>query len=241
MTKSFLLIAAWLGAASGLAAHPYQDAVEAARPDEKALQQARKQLDQPPVPAREQPLFVPSFHQQPVTEEAPVLLCHECHGRSPHRHGARKRAFLNMHARRIACETCHWRPEAVSPGYDRLRMPGARADEEGLIAPWVDGRPVVTLSGEPWARRLMRDWEQADKSGRSVIKARLHHPLEKTGPRCTDCHDSNNSLLNWKSLGYPEARLRVLRENPVARFLQRTEPKSADDPVTRIQLRDLLE
>ncbi|HHS82802.1 MAG TPA: hypothetical protein ENJ68_04710 [Devosia sp.] len=124
--------------------------------------------------------------------------------------------------------------------YRRVRVPGVQASE-GLIAPLVEGKAVMTLAGVPWARRLARDWEQADKEARVRIKARLHAPLEEKGPECTACHDEEQGMLDWRRLGYEAGRIRELQENPIARFLQRTEPESAQDPVVRIELRDLLE
>jgi len=153
MRKSRVLASAMAFAAGMVAANPYTEAVDAARVDDEALQQAREQLDHPPAEPRKEPLFVPPFHQRAVPEEAPAVLCHQCHDRTPHRRSVRKRAFLNMHGRQIACETCHWRPQGMSPDYGRVRAPGVQT-AEGLIAPLVDGEPVVTLAEEPWARRL---------------------------------------------------------------------------------------
>ncbi|BAO45680.1 hypothetical protein [Thiolapillus brandeum] len=240
MMKSWILAGA-IGLASAMvAANPYTEGVDSARVDDEALQQARKQLDHPPAEPRKAPLFVPPFHQRSAEIEAPAVLCLQCHDRAPHRRNPRKRAFLNMHGRWIACETCHWQPEGMSLDYGRVRVPGVPV-AEGLIAPLVDGKPVVTLAEEPWVRRLARDWEQADKAARVNIKARLHQPLEEKGPDCIACHDGKDSLLDWKALGYERGRVKELRDNPIARFLQRTEPESPDDPVVRIQLRDLLE
>ncbi len=240
MMKSLLLASAIGFSAGMVAANPYTEAVDTARVDNEALQQARKQLEHPPAEPRKAPLFVPSFHRRDVPEEAPAILCHRCHDRAPHRHSVRKRAFLNMHSHQITCETCHWRPKGMLLDYRRVRVPGAQMSE-GLIAPLVEGKPVMTLAGEPWSRRLARNWEQADKEARAEIKARLHAPLEEKGPDCTACHDERKGMLDWRRLGYEAGRIQELQENPIARFLQRTEPESARDPVVRIELRDLLE
>ena len=240
MMKSLVLASAIGFAAGMVAANPYTEAVDAAKVNDAALQQARKQLDHPPAEPRKEPLFVPPFHQRSVPEEAPSVLCHQCHDLTPHRRSVRKRAFLNMHGRQIACETCHWRPEGMSLDYGRVRVTGVQT-AEGLIAPLVDGKPVLTLAEEPWARRLAQDWEKADKEERVEIKARLHAPLEEKGPDCTACHDDSKGMLDWRRLGYEAGRIRELQENPIARFLQRTEPETARDPVVRIELRDLLE
>ncbi len=238
MMKSLLLAGAMGFAAGMVSANPYTKAVDAARVDDEALRQARQQLEHPPAEPRKAPLFVPSFHQQEAPKEAPVVLCHQCHDRAPHRQSVRMRAFLNMHGNHVACETCHWRPQGIALEHGRVRVAGA---SEGVIAPLVEGKPVMTLAGEPWARRLARDWEQADKEAQVEIKARLHAPLEEKGPECTACHDEEKGMLDWRRLGYEAGRIRELQENPIARFLQRTEPESAQDPVVRIELRDLLE
>lgn len=236
-----LVLAGVIGLCAGMAAaNPYTDAVDMARPDDEALRKAREQLDAPPAPPRDQPLFVPPFHQRATVEEEPLLLCNQCHGSMPHRRDARKRAFLNMHARRIACETCHWRPEGVRLAYERVALPGS-SPEEGLIVPRQRGTRVLTLADTPWARSTRQEWERADQEGKAALKARLHQPLEEKGPDCTACHNEEDSLLDWKSLGYGKGRVRELQGNPTARFLQRTEPESPDAPVVRIRLRELLE
>ena len=236
MIKSLALAVAMGFAAGTAAANPYTEAVDASRPDAEALQQARKQLENPRAKPLTQPLFVPPFHQQAAREERVTSFCRDCHGHAPHHRSARKRAFLNMHGQQIACETCHWRPEGISLDYERV--PGMA---EEFIAPLVNGKPVMTMAEEPWARRLAQDWEKADKEERVEIKARLHTPLEEKGPDCTACHDDRKGMLDWRRLGYEAGRIRELQENPIARFLQRTEHKTAQDPVIRIELRDLLE
>lgn len=223
-----------------LLANPFTDEVDHAQVDEDALQRAREQLDDPRAEPLEKPLFVPPFHQRSAPDETPATLCHNCHGLAPHHRSARKRAFLNMHSRQIACETCHWRPREQPREYRRVQLPGMKSGEK-IIAPLVAGQPVLTLAEDPWARRLAQDWEQADKEERVKIKARLHQPLEEKGPDCTACHDEQDSILDWRNLGYEEGRIRELQDNPTAHFLQRTEPESPDDPVARIHLRDLLE
>ncbi|WP_457673107.1 hypothetical protein [Thiolapillus sp.] len=240
MMKSLMLACLSGLVAGAFAANPYTDAVDAARVDEQALEQARGQLDEPRAEPRKEPLFVPPFHHRVEEQAAAATLCHNCHDIAPHGRNARTRAFLNMHSRKIACETCHWRPEGKTPGYSRARVPGV-GPEEGMIAPVLDGEPVLTLADVPWARRLAQDWEQADKAEKARIKARLHQPLEEKGPECTACHDARDSLLDWKALGYEGGRIRELQDNPTAHFLQRTAPESPDDPVVRIQLRDLLQ
>ncbi len=240
MMKSLLLAGAMGFAVGMVSANPYTEAVDTARVDDEALQKARRQLEHPPVEPRKDPLFVPPFHQRQAPEEVPSLLCHRCHDRAPHRRSVRKRAFLNMHGNHVACETCHWRPKGMLLDYGRVRVPGMQTSA-GLIAPLVEGKPVMTLAGVPWARRLARDWEQADKEARAEIKARLHAPLEEKGLECMACHDEEKGMLDWRRLGYQAGRIRELQENPIARFLQRTEPESAQDPVVRIELRDLLE
>ena len=229
-----------LTSVSVVAANPLIMEMDQARPDARELQQAREQLQQPlPQPVTE-PLFVPPFHKRMDQSPQPTTFCRSCHQRAPHRNDPRKRAFLNMHSRYIACETCHWRPEGGKLGYGWVKVLGSN-HSDGMIAPSLEGEPVLILENDSWARKLKQDWEQADDAAKAEIKARLHHPLKQKGPGCGACHGDEASLLDYQALGYEPERARELELDSTARFIGRSEPESKDEPVRRLHIRDLLE
>ncbi|WP_456377529.1 hypothetical protein [Thiolapillus sp.] len=238
MIRCFLVsYLAWISAA---VANPLTMEMDQAQPDAKELQQAREQLQQPlPQPVAE-PLFVPPFHKRMDEPSPPATLCRSCHQQAPHRNDPRKRAFLNMHGRHIACETCHWLPEGKKLDYGWVKVLGSD-HPDGMIAPSFEGEPVLIRETDSWARKLKQEWEQADDALKAEIKARLHYPLQAKGPGCGACHDDEASLLDFRALGYKPERARELELDPTARFIERTEPVSADEPVRRIHIRDLLE
>jgi len=221
-------------------ANPLMLEMDQARPDAGELQRAKEQLEQPPVRAIVTPLFVPPFHKRENAPALPASFCRGCHQQNPHRSNVRKRAFLNMHSRYIACETCHWRPEGKQLEYAWTKVPGS-SRAEGIITPSLKGEPVMIMENTPWARTLKRQWEEADDAGKVEIKAKLHQPLKEKGPGCGACHGNEETLLDYEVLGYKPQQARKLERNPTARFIERTEPQSADEPIRRIHIRDLLE
>jgi len=234
-----LVLFSWLISAV-LSANPFTDEVDKAQPDAVELEQAQKQIEQPLPEEITEPLFVPSFHQYADKPGLPATLCLSCHSDAVHRKSPRKRAFLNMHARIIACETCHWKPEEKTLEYRWKKVEGSGHDK-GMIIPWLGKKPVITMKNEPWAHKLKQDWDKASDAEKVKIKARLHHPLKQTGPGCGACHRHEDNLLNMQALDYQPGRVRELELNPTARFIERTEPQSEDEPVQRLHLRDLLE
>ncbi|WP_456412245.1 hypothetical protein [Thiolapillus sp.] len=227
-------------AASIALANPLVQEMDQAQPDAGELQRAKEQLEKSSPEAVETPLFVPPFHKRKVAQALPATFCRSCHQQNPHRSNARKRAFLNMHSRYISCETCHWRPEGEQLAYAWMQVPGS-SHARGMIVPRLKGEPVLIAESIPWARVLKQQWEEADEAGKVEIKAKLHHPLREKGPGCGACHGNEDALLDYGLLGYKPQRARELELNPTARFIERTEPRSADEPVRRIHIRDLLE
>ncbi len=225
----------WLLLAQAAAANPYLAQVQTAVPMEKEIERAREQVSEPRTGALSESLLTPPFHKRSSPHQATASLCRGCHRDAPHHGDPARRAFLNMHSRHMACETCHWRPEGLVIEY---RYDGARP--QSLIVPWAGGERVFTVAGHPVARQILEAWESSDAKARAELKARLHHPLSREGPGCGRCHGDQDALMDPQSLGYDEERTRALRLNPIARFLERI-GGDAETPPRRIHLRDLLE
>ena len=106
----------------------YQQQVESAKVTDKALQKARKQIDEHVDIKLQDKLALAPFHKRDKQiEMAKQPICMNCHLPLPHRKNERSRSFMNMHSRYIACETCHLRPDDVQFSYQWLAYDGPLA------------------------------------------------------------------------------------------------------------------
>ncbi len=235
---AFLLV---LSAPSVAADNPYLSLGRATAPDAEMLREAGRQIDHYREPKITELPGVPPFHKRtadPETDRQP--LCRVCHAALPHRESVRKRGFLNMHARYIACETCHFQPRGVSFAYRWLDYGApdccepARAEDTGReaasslvprpgarIAPFYRGRPALLFEDDPLAAQIRKTWKEGGREEKVRLKARLHASLKKDGLRCADCHRRKQTLLDWKALNASERQARAIEDNAIARFFAR--------------------
>lgn len=215
---------------------------EAARPDrqaiEKALEQVREHKD---VKLRED-LAVPPFHKrvEPPIREGEAY-CQGCHKSLPHTKKLKDRAFLNMHSRYIACETCHFRPDdailqfrwldynarkEAEPDGGRFRT-GRNVDNSVLIdgstkiAPFYLGQPAIAFRSSEYARKIGQEWETGDVEARARLKARIHSPLKKEGPACAKCHTEDRPMLDLLALGADRDRAAAIQRHVLPQFFGR--------------------
>lgn len=246
-----------LGGLNGVAqAEPlYVQRVEAARVTAEAVAKASGQVrDHRDIVIRDH-LKVPPFHKRlddPVRQGE--AFCQGCHLPLPHTAKLRSRAFLNMHSRYVACETCHFRPKdagleyrwldyaarqpALSP--QRFRIGTQTDNAEPLaggvkIAPFAGGAPVIVWPGSAFAERVAREWKAADSSGKAQLKARLHAPLEPKGAACAVCHTGQQPLLNLARLGASPEQAAAIQRHVIPQFFSRYQ---GDDE--RLKIIDLL-
>lgn len=217
--------------------------VESAQPTADAIAKAEAKIrDHKEVKLREEPK-VPPFHKRvdhPVKEGE--TYCQGCHLPVPHSEKLRTRAFLNMHSRFIACETCHFRPEDVKleyrwldystqqptpPADNRLRT-GQKIDNAVTlsgsvkIAPFFQGGPAIALPGGEFAERVARDWKAADSvPAKAKLKAKIHAPLEKEGPACGRCHTDQDPLLDLAALGAKPEQVMMIQRHVIPQFFGR--------------------
>ncbi len=236
-----ILLIGLLSAVSALPAAPlYLELVERAELDDEALEKAREQTKEHEAITVIDELPLPPFHRRhPRPRTAKQPFCRICHLSPPHRKDVRARTFLNMHSRFIACETCHFRPREVGLEYRWLAYDGGqagrpvapRAVKEGdeslvpspgaRIVPFHGGEAAVVLADHPFAAEVERRWEKGGEEERARLKARLHVPLEKSGPKCGECHGERSPLLDLRALGAGPARLHALRRNAIVRLFER--------------------
>jgi RNase P subunit RPR2 len=253
---TLLLLLVMLCLASTAHAEPlYVQRVEAARPTAEAVAKAREQVrEHKDIQVREN-LKVPPFHKRvddPVRQGE--AFCQGCHLPLPHTEQLRTRAFLNMHSRFIACETCHFRPENAALDYrwldyaSRQPAPAQNRFRTGLgidnaepipggvkITPFRDGVPVIAFPGSDFAERILREWKDGDEAGRAGLKARLHAPLEKEGPACARCHGEDRPLLDLAALGAAPDQATAIRRHVIPQFFDRYK-----DDNERLKIIDIL-
>lgn len=233
----------------------YLQLMEQAEISGEKLQQAVEQLQAyEPVQLQEVNGLQP-FHRRAQPEETQLQpLCRNCHLRLPHRSSERKRTFLNMHSRFIACETCHLRPGRVTFSYRWLAYDGPHAGIEVMpvgpgdtqdeppfipqpgarIVPFLENNPLVVFKDDTAFEDLMQRWEAGDDMDRARLKARLHAPLQPEGPECEGCH-SGDRMLDLQRLGATPAQVQAIEQNSIARFLSRFK-----DEKDRLRITDLL-
>lgn len=88
------------------------------QPSSEQIQKSLKKVEEHKDIALREDLEVPPFHKR--NKQISSLghsFCTTCHLSPPHTKSVRSRTFMNMHTQYIACETCHFRPEAVQLSY----------------------------------------------------------------------------------------------------------------------------
>lgn len=233
----------------------YQQRIEQAVPDQEALKYSADKLQKhQDVPIREKLLIQPFHAQQGELETAPAAFCRNCHGPLPHAKQERTRTFLNMHVRYIACETCHFRPKDQAldfhwydyqtrktvngTGLFRLGQELDNSKQRPAnpkIAPFLQGQPVFMTKDSPFSKSIAEQWEKAALADKTMLRAKIHLPLEKKGPECHDCHNSDKAILDLPALGATKEETQAMQKHVIPQFFRRYQK---DDQ--RITIRDML-
>ena len=214
---------------------------EEAQPDEEAVSKALEQVREHKEIKIRDDLKVPPFHKQ-VDDKVKEgeAFCQGCHLPVPHSKKLRTRAFLNMHTRYIACETCHFRPEDArfdfrwldyakqqpAPEQNRFRT-GKKIDNAHVldgntkIVPFFQSAPAIAFPGSAFAEEIARQWKDADEAGKSRLKAKLHAPLKKEGPACGRCHGDKDPLLDLQALGAEPDQATAIQKHLIPQFFGR--------------------
>ncbi len=150
--------------------------------------------------------------------------CVDCHGDMPHDALKEIRAFLNMHAFFVACETCHVRLEkgqktGVFKWYDRKTgeiVPSpVKKDKPGAfmakIIPFerVGGKlqRIDSLERMDFAREFREREKTLTEAQKSRAKKVIHKIVGKQPYMCEDCHQKEEPLLPLDAIGYPKERI----------------------------------
>jgi hypothetical protein len=151
--------------------------------------------------------------------------CVECHGDLPHSKIKELRAFSNMHASFISCQTCHVKPEGEaktgvfkwyeresgeivdSPISDTVR-PGTYSSK---IIPFerIDGK--LQRIDTPERIAFAREFRETEKTLTEIQKSKankiIHKFISKKPYLCEDCHQKEAPLLPFADLGYPQHKI----------------------------------
>ena len=165
--------------------------------------------------------------------------CVDCHGDMPHDAVKELRAFLNMHAFFIACETCHVKLEkpkrtGVFKWYDRVTgkivkspvkefSPGTyRAKIIPFEAPEGGGEPrrVDYQERIDFAREYRERENKLTEAQKSRAKKLIHNIVSKQPYICEDCHQKEAPLLPLEALGYPKERIDSITSTEVVGMIK---------------------
>lgn len=186
------------------------------------------------------------FHHIGMTVESDESnVCVRCHGAVPHDKSKAIRAFLNMHAFFIACETCHikQKPEQgpwAFRWYDKkngqviANPPGLVATEKEKYGNYGTKFAPGTLAADGSFRFLNDDRERAfvtdylkNKDGlsstaQSKMKKVIHRMVDEKPLLCDGCHTSSQTpYIPFAELGYPPRRIQQLTNTEIVGMVQK--------------------
>lgn len=147
-------------------------------------------------------------------------VCYTCHGEIVHKKNKSIRAFMNRHAQKIVCETCHLKKKEIVEKEKLLSNAGDDStlvmQEKGeIMSRWYDG------SGEFLAGLRGNDGDDKarispySKNGREITFVLVDNEggvpsdfaISKRGRECSECH-CKEGLLDFKALGYSDSRIK---------------------------------
>jgi len=163
--------------------------------------------------------------------------CIQCHGEMPHDKVKELRAFGNMHASFIGCQTCHVRLEKAnqtgifkwydrttgeivdSPVREKIRA-GASGAVRERVRPGTYQAKIIPFENENGNLQridtqeridFVQEYQKSEKSLSDLQKAKalkiIHKIVSKEPYSCEACHQKEAPLLSFRELGYPSHRI----------------------------------
>jgi hypothetical protein len=151
--------------------------------------------------------------------------CIECHGDLPHNKIKELRAFGNMHASFIACQTCHVVLEGeaksgVFKWYDRETGKIVKSPVKEGVAPGAYTAKIMSferVNGKiqridtPERIAFSREFREKEKTLTQIQKSKaqriIHNIVSKKPYLCERCHQKEDPVLPLAELGYPQHRI----------------------------------
>jgi len=164
--------------------------------------------------------------------------CSSCHGDMPHDSVTKDlRAFLNMHAFFIGCQTCHARPEGetatgVYQWYSRETgeiIPSPVNDAppgtyKAKIIPFImENGSLVRIDTQAkidFVEQYRLNEKELTEGQKSKSKSIIHNVVSKKPVICEECHSSENPLLPLADLGYPKRRVDSITSTEVVGMIK---------------------
>jgi len=172
-------------------------------------------------------------------------VCIRCHGAVPHDRAKTIRAFLNMHAFYMACETCHVRPNDDEYAwkfkwYDKStglvidNPAGLNTQDESMygnysakIAPGqIDADGKFNFINGPkelsFVERYQSEETRLNDTEKSKMKKFIHRKVNEQPLLCDGCHTVDKApYLPFSTLGYPNRRLHELTSTEVVGMINK--------------------
>jgi len=151
--------------------------------------------------------------------------CIECHGDLPHNKVKELRAFGNMHASFIACQTCHVVLEGEAKSgiykwYDRETGQIVKSPVKEGVAPGTYSAKIMPLervNGQlqridtPERVEFSHEYQKNEKTLTEIQKSKaqriIHNIVSKKPYLCEKCHQKEEPVLPLAELGYPQHRI----------------------------------
>ena len=147
------------------------------------------------------------------------------------------RAFLNMHAFFVACQSCHVKPTAeqktgIYKWYERATgqivdspVNGASPGSYGAkIIPFIkEGDEIVRIDSQDKIDFVneYRKMEQTLTEGqKSKAKKIIHQDISTKPVMCEECHRKENPVLPLVHLGYPKERVDSITSTEVVGMIK---------------------
>lgn len=165
--------------------------------------------------------------------------CISCHGDIPHDKIKDLRAFGNMHAAFIGCQTCHVRLEGESKTgvfrwYDRksgeiVPSPVALGEKFGnysaKIIPFEKVGDKLQRIDSSEKIEFALEYSKHEKTLSEVQKSKakkiIHQQVSKKPYICEDCHQTEAPLLPFESLGYSKQRVDAIVSTEVIGMIKK--------------------
>ncbi len=163
--------------------------------------------------------------------------CIQCHGDMPHDAVKDLRAFLNMHAFFISCETCHVRLEesaktGVYKWYDRKTgeivaspvMKSSPGSFKAKIIPFEKSNGTIQRIDSKERIDFAVEYKSKEKDLTETQKSRakklIHKIVSKQPYICEDCHQKEKPLLPLEAIGYPKERIDSITSTEVVGMIK---------------------
>lgn len=232
-----ILVGILFVSADASAGNLYLDEVEKAEVSSKEVIEAKKKMGKLKEVQVIERLPLQPFHKR-VSMPRPQKesFCLVCHTPLPHKKEKTTRTFLNMHVNYISCWTCHLKIRDVTFENRWLSYEESQKKAGRKIAPFYRDEPVVFFKDHPYAKEIGEKWRKLSDNEKASLKVRLHKPIKEKGYGCRECHSMGQKLLNLETLGFTPERIKEIKQNRIARFLEEYKKRKR-----KILLTDLLD